>query len=87
MLRDKKINSSRIVSPPKICGNTSSSCNNSNQDKSINTSTVLDSQNQDIVKILEEMQSKGDDVSTLHDSISSNSAYERRIFVQMLYLI
>ena len=87
MSGDEESNSSRIVSPPKIRVNTSSSCNNSNQDKSINTSTVLDSQNQDTVKILEEMQSKGDDVSTFHDSISSNSAYERRIFVQMLYLI
>ena len=56
MLRDEKINSSRIVSPPKICVNTSSSCNNSNQAKSINTSVFLDSQDQDILKILEELQ-------------------------------
>ena len=56
MLRDEKINSSRIVSPPKICVNTSSSCNNSNQTKSINTSVFLDSQDQDILKILEELQ-------------------------------
>ena len=32
LLRDEESNSSRIVSPPKICVNTSSSCNNSNQD-------------------------------------------------------
>ena len=49
MLRDEESNSSRIVSPPKICVNTSSSCNNSNQDKSINTSAVLDFENQDIL--------------------------------------
>ena len=54
LLRDEKNNSSRIVSPPKICVNTSYSCNNSNQAKSINTSAFLDSQDQDILKILEE---------------------------------
>ena len=50
LLRDEKNNSSRIVSPPKICVNTSYSCNNSNQAISINTSTFLDSQDQDILK-------------------------------------
>ena len=55
LLRDKKSNSSRIVTPPKICVNTSSSCNNSNQVKSINTSAFLDSRDQDILKILAEL--------------------------------
>ena len=50
LLRDEKSNSSRIVSPPKICVNTSYSCNSSNQAISINTSAFLDSQDQDILK-------------------------------------
>ena len=79
LLRDEKSNSSRIVSPPKICVNTSSSCNNSNQAKSINTSAFLDSQDQDILKILEELQSTDEDGTTLHNNISSNCAYESRI--------
>ena len=44
LLKDEESNFSRIVSPPKLCVNTTSSYNNSNQDKSINTSAVLDSQ-------------------------------------------
>ena len=79
LLRDEKSNSSRIVSPPKICVNTSSSCNNSNQTKSINTSVFLDSQYQDILKILEELQCTGEDGTTLHNNISSNCVYESRI--------
>ena len=79
MLRDEKSNSSRIVSPPKICVNTSYSCNNSNQAKSINTSAFLDSQDQDILKILEELQCTGEDGTTLHNNISSNCLYESRI--------
>ena len=78
-MREEESNSSRIVSPPKICVNTSSSCNNSNQDKSINTSAVLDSQDQDILKILEELQSTGEDRTTLHNNISSNCVFEPRI--------
>ena len=88
-MKDEEINSSRIISPPKISVNTSSSYNNSNQDKCINTSAVLDSQDQDILKILEELQ------STLHNNISSNCVYEPRIevhelrgtFFRVLYLI
>ena len=76
LLKDEKSNSSRIVSPPKICVNTSSSCNNSNQAKSINTSVFLDSQDQDILKILEELQFTGEDGTTLHNNISSNCVYE-----------
>ena len=79
LLRDEESNSSRIVIPPKICVNTSSSCNNSNQDKSTNTSDVLDSQHQDILKILEELQPTGEDRTTLHNNISSNCVYEPRI--------
>ena len=79
LLRDEKSNSSRIVSPPKICVNTSSSCNNSNQAKSINTSVFLDSQDQDILKILEELQFTAEDETTLHNNISSNCVYESRI--------
>ena len=79
MLRVEKNNSSRIVSPSKICVNTSSSCNNSNQAKSINTSAFLDSQDQDILKILEELQSTGEDGTTLHNNVSSNCVYESRI--------
>ena len=41
LLRDEETNSSRIVSPPKICVNTSPSCNNSNQDKIINPRLFL----------------------------------------------
>ena len=79
MFRDEKSNSSRIVSPLKICVNTSSSFNNSNQTKSINTSVFLDSQDQDILKILEELQCTGEDGTTLHNNISSNCVYESRI--------
>ena len=75
-LGDEKSNSSRIVSHPKICVNTSCSCNNNNQAESINTSTVLNSQDQDILKILEELLSTGEDGTTLHNNISSNSVYE-----------
>ena len=77
-MKDEEINSSRIISPPKISVNTSSSYNNSNQDKCINTSAVLDSQDQDILKILEELQ------STLHNNMSSNCVYEPRIEVHKL---
>ena len=55
LLRDEERNSPRIVSPPKICVNTLSSCNNSNQNRCINTSAVFDSQDQDILNILEEL--------------------------------
>ena len=79
MLRDEKSNSSRIVSSPKICANTSSSCNNSNQVKSINTLAFLDSQDQDILKILEELQSTVEERTTLHNNIRSNCVYESRI--------
>ena len=44
LLRDEESSSSRIVGPPKISFATSSSCNNSNQNESINTSAVLGSQ-------------------------------------------
>ena len=79
LLRDAKIKSSRIVSPPKICVYTSASCNNSNQVKSINISAFLDSKDQDILKILEKLQSTGEDRSTLHNNISCNCVYESRI--------
>ena len=62
-----------------ICVNTSSSSNNSNQVKSINTSAFLDCQDQDILKILEELQSTGEDGTTLYNNISSNCVYESRI--------
>ena len=77
--RDEKSNSSRIVTLPKIFVNASSRCNNSNQAKSINTSAVLDYQDQDILKILEELQSTGEDGTTFHNNISSNCVYESRI--------
>ena len=79
LLRDEKSNSSRIVSPPKICANTSFSCNNSNLVKGINTLAFLDSQDQDILKILEELQSTVEDRTTLHNNIRSNCVYESRI--------
>ena len=79
LLRDEESNSSGIVSPLKICFNTSSSCNDSNQDESIESSAVLDAQDQDILKILEELQSTGEEVTTLHNNISSNCVYEHRI--------
>ena len=79
MLRDEESNSSRIVSPLKICVDTSSSCNNINQDKCIDSSAVLDSQDQDILKILEELQSTREDGTTLYNNISSNCVYEPRI--------
>ena len=79
LLKDEESNSSRIVSPPKPCVNTSSGYNNSNQDKSINTSPVLDSQDWDILKIPEELQSTVEDRNTLHNIISSNCVYELRI--------
>ena len=65
--------------PPKICLNTSSSCNDSNQAKSINTSAFPDSQNQDIQKFLEKLQSSGEDGNTLHNNINSNCIYEFKI--------
>ena len=79
LLRDEKSNSSRIVRPLRICVNTSSSCNNSNRAKSISTSAFLDSQDQDILKILEELQCTGEDGTTLHNNISSNCVCESRI--------
>ena len=79
LLRDEKSNSWRIVSAPKICVNTTSSCNNSNQTKSINTSAFPDSQDRDILKILEELQSTEEDGTTLHKNISSNWVYKSRI--------
>ena len=79
MLRDEESNFSKVVSPPKICVNKSPSCNNSNQDKSINTSPVLDSQDQDILKVLEELQSTREDGTTLHNNIRYNCVYEPRI--------
>ena len=45
----------KIVSSLRIVENTSSSGNNSNQDEGINTSAVLESQDQDILKILVEL--------------------------------
>ena len=78
-LRDEESNSSRIVSTPKMCVKTSSSCNKSNQNKSINASAVLDSQDQDILKILERMQSTGEVGTTLYKNITSNCVYEPRI--------
>ena len=78
-LEDQKSNSSRIVSPSKICVNTSSSCNNSNQIKSINTLAFFDSQDQDILKILDKLTSTGEDGTTVHNNISSNCVYDSRI--------
>ena len=78
-MRDEESNSSRTVSTPKICVKTSSSCNKSNQNKNINTSAVLDSQDQDILKILERMQSTGEVGTTLYKNIISNCIYEPRI--------
>ena len=43
LLRDEERNSPKIVSPLKICVNTLSSYNNSNQNRCINTSAVFDS--------------------------------------------
>ena len=52
---------------------------NSNEAKSINTSVFIDSQDQNILTILEELQCTGEDGSTLHNNISSNCVYELKI--------
>ena len=100
LLRDEERNTSRIVSPPKICVKTSSSCNNSNQGKSINTPAVLDSQGQEILKILEKLHLQGE-TELLFIITSALIAFMdlefraidfmdlefRAIFVQALYLL
>ena len=72
-------NSLRIGSPPKVYVNTSFGCNNIYLHESINTSAVLDSQVQDIWKILDELQYTEEDRTNLRNNSTSNCIYEPRI--------
>ena len=55
LLSEEESNSSRIVSPAKICVNTPPCRSNSNQNWSINTLVVQDSHDQYILNLLEDL--------------------------------
>ena len=84
LLEDESNNTSKVeISPPKVCTNSTSSSNGSDSIAVEDDPTILFSQDEEILSILEKLQR----TSPSKASNSNNCTVYLDIFVQTLFLI